>query len=109
MYKRQEERFQDVKEYIRENPGAGMATVAEDTGVPVQQLKKWVREERLAFTKGSGITIECEKCGRPILTGRYCKECKNALSNSFSGLYQTSKPAEKKARDASAKMRFLGE
>ena len=94
--KKLEERFQDVKEYIRENPG-------------VQQLKKWVREERLAFTKGSGITIECEKCGRPILTGRYCKECKNALSNSFSGLYQTSKPAEKKARDASAKMRFLGE
>ena len=81
--KKLEERFQDVKEYIRENPGAGMATVAEDT--------------------------ECEKCGRPILTGRYCKECKNALSNSFSGLYQTSKPAEKKARDASAKMRFLGE
>ena len=62
--KKLEERFQDVKEYIRENPGAGMATVAEDTGVPVQQLKKWVREERLAFTKGSGITIECEKCGR---------------------------------------------
>ena len=94
--KKLEERFQDVKEYIRENPGAGMATVAEDTGVPVQQLKKWVREERLAFTKDSGITIECEKC-------------KNALSNSFSGLYQTSKPVDKKARDASAKMRFLGE
>lgn len=37
--KKLEERFQDVKEYIRENPGAGMATVAEDTGVPVQQLK----------------------------------------------------------------------
>ncbi len=105
--KKMEERFSIVKEYIRENPNVPMSKVSEDTEVPIQQLKKWVRQERLQFTKESGVKIDCESCGKPILTGRYCNECKSRMTNSFTGLY--SEPAAQKAKrkDASAKMRFL--
>lgn len=105
--KKMEDRFNIVKEYIRDNPNVPMAKVSEDTEVPIQQLKKWVRQERLQFSKDSGVTIDCECCGKPILTGRYCSDCKSRMTNSFTGLY--SEPAAQKARkkDGSAKMRFL--
>lgn len=106
-----EAKFFDVRTYIYDNPKASMSTVAEEMDVPIQQIKKWVRQERLAFTKDSGISIDCENCGRAILTGRYCSECKKKMTNQFSSMYQ-----EKEQQHASSiktsskgKMRFLGE
>ncbi len=105
--KEMEEKFLEVRKYIYENPGAGMPEVAEENDIPMQQIKKWVREERLSFTKDSGVSIECEKCGRPILTGRFCPECKQIMANSLNNLYVTTAPRKDK-KATSAKMRFLG-
>lgn len=105
--KEMEEKFLEVRKYIYDNPGAGMPEVAEENDVPMQQIKKWVREERLSFTKDSGVSIECEKCGRPILTGRFCPECKQNMANSLNNLYVTTAP-QKDKKATSAKMRFLG-
>ena len=106
--KQMEEKFLEVKQYIRDNPGASMPTVSEETDVPMQQIKKWVREERLSFSKDSNVSINCEKCGRPILTGRYCPGCKKNMANSLNNLYVTTAP-KKDNKSAGAKMRFLGE
>lgn len=106
--RKMEEKFAVVREYIRDNPASSIAVVAEETEVPVQQLKRWIREERLTFSKESGVTIQCEKCGAPILTGRYCKECKRTMTKSFESLYNEG-GAEKRAKQSygSAKMRFI--
>ncbi len=105
--KEMEDKFLEVRKYIYDNPGAGMPEVAEETDVPMQQIKRWVREERLSFTKDSGVSIECEKCGRPILTGRFCPNCKQSMANSLNNLYVTTSP-QKDKKATSAKMRFLG-
>lgn len=105
--KKMEEKFSVVKEYIRENPRVPMSQVSEETEVPMQQLKRWIREERLTFDKDSGVKLDCESCGKPILTGRYCKECKSKMANSFSGLYAEPAAERAKRKDGSAKMRFL--
>lgn len=107
--KKLEDKFQSVKDYIRENPRASVSQIAEDTEVPVQQLKKWVRQERLTFTSDSGVMIDCEKCGKPIQTGRFCKDCKSTLTHSFSGLYSENPQSPEKKQKGPAKMRFLGE
>lgn len=106
--KLQEEKFQRCKDYIRENPRANVQKVSEAVEVSVKMIKQWVREERLSFAEGSGVGIECEGCGAPILTGRFCNNCKTNLQ---SGLSQAAKRPEapqptKPTRD-SAKMRFL--
>ena len=44
-----EEKFQEVKEYIRENPSQGVTEVAEATDVSPKQIRRWIREERLSF------------------------------------------------------------
>jgi hypothetical protein len=102
-----EEKFTTVKEYIRDNPTSTISKVAEATEVPVQQLKRWVREERLCFSKDSGVMIQCEKCGKPITTGRYCAECKHSMTQSFESLYNQNSPEVKKKSYGSAKMRFI--
>lgn len=104
-----EEKFHEVKQYIYDNPGVGMNEVSEECDVSVNQIRHWVREERLAFSSESAVGIECEKCGAMILTGRFCKVCKDKMSNSFSSIYRENKPEQPEVKDqrSKARMRFL--
>ena len=105
-----EQKFEVVKQYIKDNPGVNIQNVSENTDVSIKIIKQWVREERLSFTAGSAVGIECESCGANILTGRFCDKCKQQLSNTLS---EALKPAQKTAEPAkkrdSARMRFLDE
>ncbi len=103
-----EEKFQEVKEYIRNNDMATIASVSEECDVAVKQLKQWVREERLVFSNEECSGIVCENCGKPISTGRFCSGCKNNLQNSLSSALhkQPEKKIEKSVKDRE-KMRFL--
>ena len=105
-----EEKFQVCKEYIRDNPGANIQKVAEETDTSVKMIKQWVREERLTFAEGSVVGIECESCGASILTGRYCPSCKFKMQQTFANASRrTPQPAEPSSakKDGSNKMRFL--
>ena len=78
-----EDKFKEVKEYLRENVYCSMQELAEKNDISIQQIKQWVREERLTFTADSPLTIECENCGAPIKTGKYCVNCLAKLQNSL--------------------------
>ncbi len=71
-----EEKFQQVKEYVRNNPGSNIQMVAEDNDVTVQQIRQWIREERLEFSPDSQVGIECECCGASIRTGRFVRHAR---------------------------------
>lgn len=104
-----EKKFQEVKEYVRENKGSTINMVAEACEVDAQQIKQWVREERLEFSSDSALVIECESCGSPIKIGRFCEKCKNSMANSFAeaaGLNKKPEAAKRPTREA-ARMRFL--
>jgi len=105
-----EEKFQQCKEYIRDNPGANIQKVAEDTETSVKMIKQWVREERLTFAEGSVVGIECESCGASILTGRYCPACKGRLQQSLINASKRTpapEPTNNSKNDRDNKMRFL--
>lgn len=105
-----ENKFQQVKKYIYDNPKAPLSIIAEDNDVTVQQLKQWVREERLVFTEDSVIGIECENCGATIRTGRFCKNCKDTMANQLTDAFRAPEPkieaVKKPVRDGN-RMRFL--
>ncbi|MDI9508903.1 MAG: flagellar protein [Bacillota bacterium] len=100
--------FDEVKEYIYDHPRVDMREVSEVFDVSVQQIRQWIREERLSFAEDSMIGIDCESCGVTIKTGRFCKSCKDNLAKGFQNVYQKpeqkQKPADKRE---SARMRFL--
>lgn len=102
-----EEKFQKVKEYVREHPKEGIAEVAEANEVSTNQIRRWIREDRLSFSEDSGVGIDCESCGALIKSGRLCQKCKDKLLGKVDSLYGTSDSiVEKKHREA-ARMRFL--
>ena len=78
-----EKKFQDVKEYIRDNPRASIQEISDENGVTTNQIRQWIREERLQFTDDSPVGIECEICGAIIKTGKYCDACKNNTANAL--------------------------
>lgn len=107
--KRDEEDFQRVKEYLYENPGAGMNQVCEELDVTVRQIKQYLREGRLTVSPDSPIGLNCERCSARILTGRYCDSCIAEMSNQFSETARSMQKDQPKAQEQKgpSKMRYL--
>lgn len=104
-----EDKFEEVKEYVRDHRDAPINQVSEDCDVSVKQIKQWIREERLILTEGSGVYIECESCGAPIRTGRFCESCKNRIAGDLQSAYAKPVKVEepKKQKRDGNRMRFL--
>ena len=106
-----EVKFQEVKEYIRENARATIPEVAEACDVSQTQIQQWLKDERLEVTEGSGIALLCENCGEPITSGRFCTKCKNTMADRLNESIrkpEAPKPQPKKDTKENPKMRFLG-
>ena len=109
--KKLEDQFVQVRTYVKEHKDASVQEVSEANDVSVQQIRQWVREERLSFSSDSPIGIDCEKCGKMIRSGRFCPECVNEMTNGFnSAMGRTATayvpPKKTDTRDG-ARMRFL--
>ena len=85
-----ENKFEEVKEYIEQHKNATMPVISAECGVKIDQIERWVREERLFFADDSPIGIACENCGITIKSGRFCPACKSKMTNEFSQLYPSS-------------------
>lgn len=73
----EEKQYALVRKYVKDNPGASITEVAEGTEVDEDLILRFLREGRL-HSKGleaANITSECARCGKQILTGRYCQDC----------------------------------
>lgn len=81
-----EKQFLQVRDFIRDNPTHTLQEVAEENDVHIQQIRDWIKEGRLELTKGSAISISCEKCGAPILRGRFCAKCSDKMANNLTNL-----------------------
>lgn len=104
-----EEEFQKVKTYVRQHPNASVAQVSEECEVTVEQIRQWLREERLCLT-GESPQLTCDGCGAMIMSGKLCDKCKNETLNALKNISQSrvnrAEPA-KKTSDGKNKMRFL--
>ncbi len=106
-----EEKFHEVKAYIRDHANCTIPEVSEVCDVSQNQIQQWLKDERLQLAEGSGITLHCEKCGTAIYSGRFCEKCKSSMANQFSDSIrqpEEPKPAPKKDTRENPKMRFLG-
>ncbi len=103
-----EEKFKEVKDFIRENPHSSLQDVSEAKEVSVKQLKTWVREERLKFSDDSPVGIECMNCGAMIKYGKYCEACKGKMINNLSHAVVEEEPVVKVEKKSDGnRMRFI--
>ncbi len=71
----EQERFNKVKAYIKENAGATVIEITKETGVERKELYEWVRSGRIDVAGIDGLGLHCESCGTLITSGRFCVEC----------------------------------
>lgn len=73
---KEEEYFQVVKEYIWNNQHATVTEVSQATGVSTEKILRYLREGRLELSDQCvNLFLDCERCGVPIKSGRYCEKC----------------------------------
>lgn len=104
-----EDKFQEVKKYVEDNPHCTINDITEAMDVSPRQVEKWIREERLCFADDSPIGIACERCGKMIKSGRFCDMCRNDMGNQMSDLYKAVNniPNDRGMRSKGNKMHFL--
>jgi hypothetical protein len=52
--------------------------------VAVEKIMRFLRDERLEITsENANMILACERCSRPITSGRFCRECKDNLGRSL--------------------------
>ena len=107
-----EKKFHEVKKYIFDNKNVTIKDVVENCDIDENTVRQWIREERLEFSAGVDIGVTCEKCGAPIVSGRFCDKCKASMINQLSEAgrrpeAEAPEPAKKAA--TGNKMRFLNQ
>ena len=73
--------FGIVRNYLEEHRGATASEVSHATGVAMETIRYFLKEDRLEIAQGSGVMMSCEICGTPIRSGRYCEACSKALEH----------------------------
>ncbi|MCR5650334.1 MAG: hypothetical protein K6F86_04065 [Lachnospiraceae bacterium] len=111
--KKDEEDFKRVKSFVWDHPGVTVDEAAEICNVSPKDIKEWLREERLSLADGSVADfLTCDRCGKPILKGRFCEKCKADMVTDLK--HATEKPKMSGALvtprepGEDEKMRFLG-
>jgi len=89
-----ERRFNEVRDFIYDNPNAHIDEVCEKTGVEAADIKRWLAEGRLLLSKGSPISLQCSQCGKAILSGSKCEECLGKLLSTLQAAAETIRPPE---------------
>lgn len=105
-----EEIFKKVKEYLYDKPGSTLSQVATDLDVSVEKIKMFLKEGRLEITDDSNIILECERCGKSVKTGRFCKECQHEVNTDIlgsGGRKQERQEETSEAKRNGVGMRFL--
>ena len=81
-----------VRNYLEAHAGATQSEVSRETGVAMDTIRQFLKEERLEIVAGSNVMLTCEICNAPIRSGRYCPECAIAVEKRI----QAEKAAEHK-------------
>ncbi len=96
---KEDEIFESVRFYIKENPDKTLVEVSEATDVSTKKILKYIKEGKIELSSNEGIEFACENCGKPISVGRYCINCANKIKNKFDANFSKPSPtASNKAK-----------
>ena len=76
----EQEEYRLVRDYVRDYPEATVMEVSRETGVSVARIYELVRQGKLvAHSPDSDMAVECVVCGRRIVTGQVCDQCRREI------------------------------
>ncbi|MCD6155733.1 MAG: MerR family transcriptional regulator [Candidatus Atribacteria bacterium] len=78
-----EKEFLKVKEFFLKNPRSTIEEASKATGVDRKDILYFLKEGRLQVAQDAqniDTGLKCERCGKPIFSGRFCEKCRLQLS-----------------------------
>ena len=77
--KEENDNYLKIFHFLSTRPAATAQEIAQETGIDVKEIYRYVRENRLRLVQGdTGLT--CESCGIPIAQGKICDKCRQKLA-----------------------------
>ncbi|MCX7748547.1 MAG: flagellar protein [Clostridia bacterium] len=67
--------FKKIRDYLYIHPCSNMYEVSVTLGMPIHQIKRYLREDRLEIIEKNNSFLHCEICKTSIRSGKYCSEC----------------------------------
>jgi len=92
------EDFKKVKDYLYDNPGATITEVSEETGVDEKKILRYLRESKIEIIESDNLLLDCQRCGKPIRSGRFCEGCVIEMKKEFTSVLK-SKDDQPKVKD----------
>ncbi len=89
--------FIKVRDYLYDHPDADIPEISKKTEVKEKVILDFLKDERLSLQNASGMLI-CEQCGKPIESGKMCREWKEHLSRAFARMVETPKQKKEQLR-----------
>ncbi|WP_037287169.1 TIGR03826 family flagellar region protein [Saccharibacillus sacchari] len=75
-----ENEYEACVKYLRDNKGAHMQELSDETGVSVKQITTFIREGRISTASAPNLSYGCEVCGTFIHEGNICESCRAKLT-----------------------------
>lgn len=80
----EDEWFAKVKAYLHDHPGAMLPQISEATEIDATYIIDMIRNGRLMLSDYPNLFYECERCGNPTKSGRFCASCSKELTEGLS-------------------------
>ena len=93
--KEEEQKFEDVRAYVKDNPNRTIREVSDETNVSIKSILRYIREGKLEASTGMHGEVTCSKCGVPISSGRMCPKCVNEVGNQIGSMKPEAPQASK--------------
>lgn len=76
-YKKVEEIFEKIREYLREYPGATSFEIEQRLEIPMHVVNSFIKDGRLVEIDNPFLNLECTRCGCLLLSAhhKYCPAC----------------------------------
>ncbi len=106
----EEEKFEEVRHYLKKNPGATIEQIAKEFEVEENVVVRWLREGRIEDARIE-LKLTCQMCGKPIHIGTLCSKCAEALTAQMMDKNkqekEQAKPPENKDDDKNKRRMFV--
>lgn len=88
----------------RENRGANIHQVSEETGVSIKQITRFIKEGRISIEGNPNMDYPCENCGLLIRVGSMCDAC----ARDFKRTIDQQLEVDKRLADEDSQRRVIG-
>lgn len=110
---RDDEIYGKLRDYLIQNPRSKIYDVSKLLDIPVYHIRRYLREERLEIVEKDNSFLTCEKCGKPLRSGRFCNDCRVEAKNSAAfaeaaqGHRNSQMPVEQTEKDANQRIKYI--